>query len=279
MSGMTILSVIGERMASIQSHLNFDRWEEYPQFACVKGLGRVALLASFLGISFGIHATLFVQLAIVRLGLISFDVLNNLSDDVLQMATQWTVYIICLCTFHLGEFFTTVMFNPTEASSDSFMVNHSKAYTAAALISWVEFFLRILFFPAINSSRLFHLGIVCVLVGQTVRSLAMVTCGESFNHFIQRDKKDTHVLVTHGIYKYLRHPSYFGFFYWAVGTQLVLGNPVSSTLYALAAWTFFRHRITYEEDTLCHLFPGKYEAYAATSYIGIPFVQLFCEDM
>jgi hypothetical protein len=42
--------------------------------------------------------------------------------------------VIFLCTFHLGEFFTTAVFNPSVTTSDSFMVNHSKAYTTAALV-------------------------------------------------------------------------------------------------------------------------------------------------
>lgn len=103
----------------------------------------------------------------------------------------------------------------------------------------------------------------------------MITCGESFNHYIQRNKKENHVLVTHGIYHVFRHPSYVGFYYWAVGTQLVLCNPISTVLYGVAAWTFFRYRIAYEEETLRKLFPdGVYESYAARTYIGIPFVRL-----
>jgi hypothetical protein len=33
-----------------------------------------------------------------------------------------------------------------------------------------------------------------VIVGQVSRSLGMVTCGESFNHMIQKSKKNNHVL-------------------------------------------------------------------------------------
>ena len=81
--------------------------------------------------------------------------------------------------------------------------------------------------------------------------------------------------MTHGIYHVFRHPSYVGFYYWAVGTQLVLCNPISTVLYGIAAWTFFRYRIAYEEETLRKLFPdGVYESYAARTYIGIPFVRL-----
>lgn len=188
---------------------------------------------------------------------------------------QWTVYVIALCMFHLGEFFTTAISNPSVTSADSFMVNHSKAYTAAALISWTEFCIRVLYFPGQNSAQIFYMGILFVVGGQLCRSWAMVTCGESFNHYIQKDKKENHVLVMHGIYNFLRHPSYVGFYYWAVGTQLVLCNPLSALIYGLAAWTFFRYRIAYEEETLKGIFPeGAYESYAARTYIGIPFLTL-----
>lgn len=78
-------------------------------------------------------------------------------------------------------------------------------------------------------------------------------------------------------YGILRHPSYVGFYYWAVGTQLVLCNPVSTVLYGLAAWTFFRYRIKYEEETLKQLFGEAYETYSAKTYIGIPFIKLAIE--
>ena len=39
-----------------------------------------------------------------------------------------------LSTFHLLEFFITALYNPYVTSADSFLVNHSIAYTAAALV-------------------------------------------------------------------------------------------------------------------------------------------------
>lgn len=80
------------------------------------------------------------------------------------------------------------------------MTNFHNAYTQnGRQISWVEFAIRIFFFPQNNSTRMFHVGIFLVILGQTCRTLAMVTCGESFNHYIQRDKKDNHELVTKGM--------------------------------------------------------------------------------
>lgn len=81
---------------------------------------------------------LFIQLALLQFGAIPSNALASHSfladDDRLQMALQWTIYLIFLCAFHLGEFFTTALFNPSVATADSFMVNHSKAYTTAAMV-------------------------------------------------------------------------------------------------------------------------------------------------
>ena len=84
--------------------------------------------------------------------------------------------------------------------------------------------------------------------------------------------KTEHALVTHGVYRLLRHPSYFGWFWWSVATQLVLGNPVCLVGYTLASWDFFRTRIPYEEQTLVSIFPDEYPGYRRRTFIGIPFI-------
>ena len=45
------------------------------------------------------------------------------------------------------------------------------------------------------------LGIIMVIVGQGVRSVAMATAGRSFHHYVQEHRSLGHVLVTHGVYK------------------------------------------------------------------------------
>ncbi len=65
-------------------------------------------------------------------------------------------------------------------------------------------------------------GLVVVLSGEILRKLAMITAGTNFNHYVQQVKHDGHQLVTHGVYAISRHPSYVGWFYWSVGTQVGL---------------------------------------------------------
>ena len=74
----------------------------------------------------------------------------------------------------------------------------------------------------------------------------MAKAGENFSHIVRDRKKEGHVLVTDGIYSWLRHPSYFGFFWWGLGSQMVLGNRMCLVGYALVLWRFFRLRIRSE---------------------------------
>jgi protein-S-isoprenylcysteine O-methyltransferase len=121
-------------------------------------------------------------------------------------------------------------------------------------------------------SSILLFGAVLVVLSQLLRSAAMKQAGMSFNHFIQTMKKDNHVLVTDGVYTYLRHPSYTGFFFWCIGTQILLGNFINTLVFSIASWHFFQRRITFEEESLCRIFGDEYPEYVSRSYLGIPFV-------
>jgi protein-S-isoprenylcysteine O-methyltransferase len=259
---------VSECLQTIQNILDFHGWEQHHNFATAKGLGRVAFIATVLGVSWGFHGALFIIFGLQLLGMTSPGFFEG---QRLQMASQYCFYMCSMSAFHLLEFFTTAVFNPTVTSSESFLVNHSKAYTAAFFISSLEFWVRFFFFPQ-GSTVAFLFGAILVAVSQAIRSWAMMTCGESFNHLIQISKKENHVLVKHGIYKYLRHPSYVGFYYWSIATQIVLNNWFSATFFAFASFMFFRRRIPYEEESLMEHFPEEYETYASTTWIGIPFI-------
>lgn len=247
---------MGDRLAFVQSIIAMERWRGYPQYENDKGLGRVALVASILSLILGMNCVLCLQLVLINIGLLPEDIFGEWSDERRQLTLQWTVYVIVLCTFHLGEFFTTSIFNPTVTSADSFMVRvwyctehilcvpevwsyysimsllhvtgksfqglhssgigklrqcycmfviilateqHLTQFAYERKLSCVEFCIRMVFFPSNNSPQIFRIGILVALAGQICRSWAMITCGESFNHYIQIDKKENHVLVTHGM--------------------------------------------------------------------------------
>lgn len=64
------------------------------------------------------------------------------------------------------------------------------------------------------------LGFLLCVIGEIFRKTAMITGSTNFDHIVQTEKNTKHELVTHGIYSLCRHPSYVGWFYWAIGTQV-----------------------------------------------------------
>jgi protein-S-isoprenylcysteine O-methyltransferase len=229
-------------------------------------------LGCILGAVGGFHAAIWLLITIC-LVLHNKTVNSLISHDRLVMIWQWSAYAIGVCIFHWLEFFVTALYNPQVCSSDSYLINHSTGYTAAMLTSWAEFVVRWIWFPHFTFLSLSLCGLCLLVASQVVRSWAMITAQESFNHMIQTRRKENHILITHGIYRYLRHPSYVGFFYWSMATQIVLGNWLHAVVLTAAAWTFFSRRIPYEEDSLCKLFPEEYPEYKRTTMVGIPFIK------
>lgn len=186
----------------------------------------------------------------------------------------FTYYVIVLSLFHFTEYFITAISNPSNLSIDSFLLNHSIAYWIAAIGSWVEFFVEIYFFPVIKSFwYITYVGIVVCIMGDVVRKLAMLTASTNFNHIVQTKKRDDHQLVTWGVYRFFRHPSYVGWFWWSIGTQIILLNPICIIVYAISSWRFFNDRIYFEELTLINFFGSQYLSYMTKVATGLPFIK------
>lgn len=167
-----------------------------------------------------------------------------------------------LALFHYLEFDMTARYNTMDARISSFLLSNGSAYNIAHCMAIIEcatrwslqdrsfnlsFGVKIpAIFPTIPTSLSVVLGLMLIIIGQTTRSLAMRTAGRSFNHLVQSVKREHHVLVTDGVYGWSRHPSYFGFFWWGLGTQFLLGNHLCFAAYSAVLWKFFAARIMSE---------------------------------
>lgn len=202
------------------------------------------------------------------------------------------IFFVTLATFHFLEFDMTARFNPPDAKVSSFLLfNNGRAYNVAHSAAMLEVvvrhtliskgFWRISLVPRqiqeilnqTSVSVFVLVGLILVVVGQSFRSLAMKQAGTSFNHIVQSNKKEDHILVTTGVYAISRHPAYFGFFWWGLGTQLVLGNWICLFAYTVILWKFFAHRIMHEEKHLINFFGQAYEQYRRSTPVLIPFIQ------
>lgn len=259
-------------MDRVQASLNYQSTGAWnPQFRN-SGAGMMGTTGYLIGLCGGIHLGMVLMIMVLNFsGLLG---VHESMPAFLVNLLHWSTYVALLCTFHFLEFFSTALWQPKVLSYDSFIVNHSRNYTIAVVASALEYWTEQFFFPSMkHNSFVAWLGLAVVLSGQAIRTAAMWTCKENFAHQIMHQRTEGHQLVTHGIYKYLRHPSYFGWFYWSIGTQMLLCNPISFFLYAYASWSFFNSRIPYEEETLVQFYAQDYVDYCRSAPIGIPFIK------
>jgi len=192
------------------------------------------------------------------------------------MSDMWDfgLYMAFHSFFHLWEYMYVALFHSNELSFNSFLLNHSPAFYFAWGILWTEYLGESLIWPGMKGNVLFVIiGFLLCFGGQTIRTLAMYTAGTNFHHQIREEKEKGHKLVTFGVYQYLRHPAYFGWFWWSIGLPILVCNPISLIVFAYASWRFFSDRIPDEESTLIQFFGDDYKRYTAQTPVGIPFIK------
>ena len=90
-----------------------------------------------------------------------------------QNLKSYGIYLIALSFFHLSEYLITLIANYKTLNLRSFLLNHSLEYNLAAVVSWIEFFIEVYFFPTMKSSVLLWLiGLSMIVFGEIVRKLA-----------------------------------------------------------------------------------------------------------
>lgn len=245
-----------------------------PQIPPAYDLPAISLRAFSLGLVLGISTLVAVLLAISN-----------------QPLWRLPFFLSTLSLFHFLEYQVTAAYNPSAATVSAFLLtSNGKAYNVAHGLAFLECSLRLLLIPSatkrilqltlipvddgtlstLHNLRL-ALGFGMLGIGQVTRTMAMVHAGSNFNHTVQMRKRHGHFLVTDGIYAWLRHPSYFGFFWWGLGTQVILGNAFCLAGYTVVLRRFFRHRIREEEKLLVSFFGNDYKEYRKKVKTGLPF--------
>ncbi|PWZ00691.1 ICMT-domain-containing protein, partial [Testicularia cyperi] len=187
---------------------------------------------------------------------------------------QLSIYLLAWSLFHLLEFTVTAAYNPTRLYSDSFLLNNGIHYHVAHVVALIEFAVTASVVPSTKRPGILTLvGLLLVVFGQVFRSGAMIHASKNFSHIVADKKRQDHELVTTGVYAWVRHPSYVGFFYWALGTQLLLGNVVATLGFVVTLYKFFSNRIRAEERYLVEFFGDQYRLYRKTTGSGLPFIK------
>jgi len=190
-------------------------------------------------------------------------------------------FIMAKSFFHWADFQIIATTNPDkELSINSYLLQTRSPLNMAAFGSCVEFALEWYFFPHLKEQLwcVSLIGVLMTLCGDGLRKVTNLTAAANFNQNDLQKRKGNHVLVTHGVYRWSRHPSYLGCFIWSLGTQIMLCNPVCLLAYAAGAWNFFKWLIYYEEQRLINQFGKDYVVYQSQVPTRLPGVQGYSQS-
>ncbi|KAI4835074.1 protein-S-isoprenylcysteine O-methyltransferase [Plasmodium brasilianum] len=114
------------------------------------------------------------------------------------------------------------------------------------------------------------LSLLFSLAGFLLRIFGLIQCSKNFSFYVlhsdtlfKKYVKRKHDLVTWGLYKYMRHPCYTGWFYYALFLQLFLFNIICFILCFIISWTYFYRTIKLEEKYLLECYDDEYRKYKA----------------
>ncbi len=152
-----------------------------------------------------------------------------------------------------GSFFFIVL---------SISIGMTFAFMAPHLWPWAKMNL-----PALPR---FWTAITMIWGGIFLRIWAVLTLGRHFRTSVRI--LDDHKLVTHGPYRFLRHPSYTGGLITVAGIGLALANWISLAAAFGGIFIGYSVRILVEEKALREHFGEAFEAHRKRTWAVIPFV-------
>jgi protein-S-isoprenylcysteine O-methyltransferase Ste14 len=111
-------------------------------------------------------------------------------------------------------------------------------------------------------------GVVCLAVGLWLFARSHADLGTNWS--ITLEVREKHQLVTHGIYRELRHPMYSALLLYSIGQALVVPNWIAGPSYGVAMALLCVFRLGPEERMMQEEFGKDYEAYRARTKRLVP---------
>jgi protein-S-isoprenylcysteine O-methyltransferase len=203
---------------------------------------------------------------------------NNINNN--NKYFQFQLYLISLCIYHISEYFNSLIYHFSKLNFESFLLDQSIEYNIALISSFFEYFIENYFFSIFKSNFIFlFFGLILTIFGHFFRISALFTCKSNFDYLVQYKKKKDHKLVKNGVYKIFNHPSYVGFYLWAIGTQFLMGNLICFIGFIFALYFFFKERIEEEEIFLIEFYGEEYLKYKNDVWEFFPGIRLKEKDV
>ncbi|WP_221391090.1 isoprenylcysteine carboxylmethyltransferase family protein [Dyadobacter sp. NIV53] len=142
--------------------------------------------------------------------------------------------------------------------------------TVVAAITLAVFISMNIFVPILTNPVIQYIGLGIMYLGIILRIATVISLGRMFT--VDVTIREDHKLKQDGIYRFLRHPSYFASLLTFVGFGISLNNWISLILVTISVIIVFQMRIRIEEIALIEQFGNEYLDYKRTVKGLIPFV-------
>jgi protein-S-isoprenylcysteine O-methyltransferase Ste14 len=147
---------------------------------------------------------------------------------------------------------------------------------ALLTLAWIGFFIPLIWIAtpilAFADYSLhpvpFMAGILCLALGLWLFHRSHADLGTNWS--ITLEVRESHQLVTQGIYHRVRHPMYLALLLYSSGQVLVLPNWLAGPSYLVAFGLLFALRVGPEERMMLEEFGKDYEAYMARTKRLVP---------
>ncbi len=114
------------------------------------------------------------------------------------------------------------------------------------------------------------LGLLLIVIGVIIRWSAVLTLKKFFTVDVTILKD--HELIRSGVFKYIRHPSYFGLLIAVLGLGITMVNWLSTLIIVVPHAVIILLRINEEEKALEERFKSDYEDYRRNTKRLIPYI-------
>jgi protein-S-isoprenylcysteine O-methyltransferase Ste14 len=148
------------------------------------------------------------------------------------------------------------------------------------LLLWVTIFASLYLGPRYGDSHppnmfggaqwIRYAGLACLVCGLAIRWTAVVSLGRSFSANVAI--RDEQRLKTDGLYRFVRHPSYFGLLLIIVAVGIHTHNWIGFAISVIPSFAAISYRIHVEEVALKTAFGDAYEAYSRRTKQLLPWI-------
>ena len=113
-------------------------------------------------------------------------------------------------------------------------------------------------------------GTACIVAGLWLFHRSHADLGTNWS--VTLEVREQHRLITHGVYRRIRHPMYTALFLYAVGQALVIPNWLAGPSNLVAFGILFVCRVGAEEAMMRAQFGDAYDAYMSRTQRVVPWI-------